>query len=277
MTRSVKIEDLIRIVEMCKIVENKGLDPFEVEVKKSLEKLRDYLPDWKLLDELLIDAEALNRLSSIIKLQADWIKHRSSSLYVDPFIIELKIRVSENKDLAQALLDSWHSIVRIEQISSERLKDAVDYWNTLLPLNERWKDNFTHNDITIGILNMEDLKKLRIITLENFEKNLEKMINELKTKLNGIEQIEYWDYVLAETFEETLKRVYLTSFIVTEDYATMRVDPIEEKTYLIPIDDHERLKKEKRRNSIPIVINYNSWKSFMEKKRRFDRRRNRDK
>ncbi|MEM3437850.1 MAG: hypothetical protein QXP55_04895 [Nitrososphaerales archaeon] len=162
------IEDLIRIVEMCRTVEKEGIDPFEVNVKSYLEKLKKYLPHWKLLDELLLDAEAINAISSIIKLQSDWIKSRSSSLYIDPIFVELKIRMLDSRIIAEVFLNAWHPIVTIDQIFSQKLKEAIDYWNNLLPLSERWREDFSPS-IPIGTFDMDDLIKLKFISLKDFD------------------------------------------------------------------------------------------------------------
>jgi len=49
-----------------------------VDVPQKLQVLKRLLPQWKLLDELLMDAEALKELSLMVKLQSDWVKRRAS-------------------------------------------------------------------------------------------------------------------------------------------------------------------------------------------------------
>jgi len=71
-------EQLQRIIDLCKSVEEKGLDPFLVEVDDILAVVQKYFPDWELPDELCLDAEAIHQLASVIKLQSDWVKHRST-------------------------------------------------------------------------------------------------------------------------------------------------------------------------------------------------------
>lgn len=258
-------EDLIRIVEMCRAIERKGVDPFEINVKAYLEKLKNYLPHWKLLDELLLDVEAINAISSIIKLQSDWIKHRSSSLYIDPIFVELKIRMLDPKSIAEAFLDSWHPIVEIDQIFPQRLKDAIDYWNNLLPLSDRWREDFTPGS-SIESLEMEDLIKLKVVSLKDFDERMKELLKELMSKLSISDKIDYWDFVYADTFEETLERAYIVSFILTEGYATLVIDPLEERTFIMSVKEPRKLSSKKTTRSLPITLNYEYWKNLREGK-----------
>ncbi len=261
----VSLEDLIRIVEMCRTIEIKGVDPFEINIKAYLEKLKKYLPHWKLLDELLLDAEAINAISSIIKLQSDWIKHRSSSLYIDPIFVELKIRILDSKTITEAFLDSWHPIVEIDQIFPQRLKDAIDYWNSLLPLSDRWREDFGLGS-SIELLEIDDLIKLKVISLKDFDERMKELLKELMSKLRVSDKIDYWDFVYADTFEETLERAYIVSFILTEGYATLVIDPLEERTFIMPLKEPRKLSTKKMTCSLPITLNYEYWKNLKEGK-----------
>lgn len=261
----VSLEDLIRIVEMCRTVERRGVDPFEVDVKASLEKLKKYLPHWKLLDELLLDVEAINAISSIIKLQSDWIKHRSSSLYIDPIFVELKIRMLDSKNIAEAFLNAWHPIVGIDQIFSQRLKEAIDYWNNLLPLSERWREDFGPSS-PVGTFEIDDLIKLKVVSLKDFDEKMKELLKELMSKLSINDKIDYWDFIYADTFEDTLERAYVVSFILTEGYATLVIDPLEERTFIMPLKEPRKLSSKKMARSLPITLNYENWKNLKEGK-----------
>jgi hypothetical protein len=258
-------EDLIRIIEMCKMVERKGANPFEVDVKASLEKLKKYLPHWKLLDDLLLDAEAINAISSIIKLQSDWIKNRSSSLYIDPIFIEMKIRMLDPKIIAEAFLDAWHPIISIDQIFPKKLKEAIDYWNNLLPLSDRWKEDFSPSS-PIGTFEIDDLIKLKVVSLKDFDEKMKGLLNELMSKLSKSDKIDYWDFVYADTFEETLERAYVVSFILTEGYATLIIDPLEERIFIMPLKEPRKTSSKKIARSLPIALNYEIWKNLREGK-----------
>jgi len=89
-------------------------------VPQKLLVLKRLLPKWKAIDDLLLDAEALKELSLMVKLQSDWVKRRATGLYIDPFLVEVKIKVMPKESLASALLASWHPIVAGEQLTEGR-------------------------------------------------------------------------------------------------------------------------------------------------------------
>jgi hypothetical protein len=110
-------EHLQRVIDQCRSVQEKGLDPFLVEVDDIIEIIQTYFPEWDNPDELCLDAEALHQIASAIKLQSEWVKHRSTSLYTDPFLIEEKLRKLPLEEIEAILLNSWHPIVELEQVS----------------------------------------------------------------------------------------------------------------------------------------------------------------
>jgi hypothetical protein len=92
-------------------------------------------------EDLCLDAETIHRLASVIKLQSEWVKHRSTSLYTDPFLLEEKItRIDKRREMVEVFLKAWHPIVELEQISLHSLAESIRYWESLLPLKERWKE-----------------------------------------------------------------------------------------------------------------------------------------
>ena len=70
-------EKLTRIIETCKSVEERSLDPFLVDIDESINTAKEFLPEWKIPEDLCLDAETIHRLASVIKLQSEWVKHRS--------------------------------------------------------------------------------------------------------------------------------------------------------------------------------------------------------
>ncbi len=78
-----KLEDYARVIELCRAVETSSANPFDVDIMEKILLLKSRLPEWRFLDELLVDSEALLELAQIVKLQDEWLKHRASSLYID--------------------------------------------------------------------------------------------------------------------------------------------------------------------------------------------------
>ena len=165
-------EELQKIVELCGTIEAKGLNPFLVDIEDLVTVIREYFPEWKKPEELCLDAEALNKIATVIKLQSEWVKHRATSLYTDPFLIEEKIQTLDADDIARTFLRSWHPIVELEQISIHSLSESLKYWEDLLPLSERWK-NIDFIEKEAGTATVEEMIRQRILSGEAFSEKLE--------------------------------------------------------------------------------------------------------
>lgn len=92
------------------------------------------------------------------------------------------------------------------------------------------------------------------------------MWRELKKMAAGRDQISYWAFVNADSYEETVYRAYITSFLVTYGYSAMSVNPLEEEVFLIPNEERMETGTNSNSVSIPIPIDYETWKSFRGKK-----------
>lgn len=251
---------------MCIDVERKGVDPFEVEVKEILSTLKKYFPNWETLDDFILDAEAINRIASIINLQGNWVKRRSTSLYVDPLLIELKIKIMSSDRLVDLFAKAWHPIVEFEGLSKKRVDEAVDYWNNLLPMDER-EINLPSAVDNVGSTSFEELLKLQLIPEKSFNEILQNLWEDLKKRVGEKDQISYWSFIQSDTYEETIFRAYMTSFLVTYGYTALEVNPIEEEAFLIPYEERRETATKMQSVSIPIVINYDMWKQMKREKK----------
>jgi hypothetical protein len=254
-------EKLQRIIEMCMSVEDHSLDPFLINVEEIISIIKEYFPEWENIEDLCLDAETVHHLASVIKLQSEWVKNRSTSLYTDPFLLEKKLTQIEKEEIVKIFLKVWHPTVELEQISLHSLSEAVRYWESLLPLKERWKE-FPHAAVEIGVASREELVKQRILLGKAFSEELENLWQELKAKVkekgeNG--KIQYWDFVGAESYEETVQRAFLTSFLVTYGYATLEVYPLEEEIFIKPNEKPKAKIIKKQLVSIPIAVSVEEW------------------
>lgn len=256
-------ERLQRIIDLSRAVEERGLDPFQVEVDDLIAVVREYFPEWETIDEFSLDAEAVNRLASVIKLQGEWVSHRSTSLYTDPFLIEEKLRKLSRESIARLFLDAWHPIIELEQISSYSLIEAVKYWQSLLPLDERWTKT-TGLKTELGSASKDELIMQRIMSEKAFTEELEALWRELRSKVGENQKIPYWEFVGADTYEETSKRAYMTSFLITYGYATFEVHRLEEEIYIIPFDKPRSLVGKKQSVSVPVSVSYEEWRRWRE-------------
>lgn len=257
-------ERLQRVIEMCRTVEERLLDPFLVDVDEIIKVIREFFPEWEQPEDLCLDAEAINRLASVIRLQSEWVKHRSTSLYTDPFLLEEKIKRLEKEAVVEAFLGAWHPIIELEQISLHSLKEALQYWESLPPLKDRWKE-FPTPEETGGAATREELIRLKILRDKAFTEELENFWNELKKLAiengeNG--RVRYWDFVGAETYEETIHRAFLTSFLVTYGYATLEVYPLEGEIFIKPFEKQQRRTTKKQSVSLPIAITREEWEKW---------------
>lgn len=224
-------EDLLRIVELVRSVERTAANPFEVDVRKALETLRKHLPSWTVLDDLVLDARALNEVSYLVKLQDEWVRHRASSVYVDPALLKLRIMITPIEDLARSFSGSWHPIVGMSQLFPNSLIRAMDYWNSLLPLGERFKGLGSPLSQPILGAEMNELLKMRILSQEEFKSKLNSILKEARESLtNNDRSVDYWGFVKGRDWDETVMRAYLITFLVSDGLLTIEHDLIEDKT-----------------------------------------------
>ena len=254
-------EKLQRIIEMCKSVEDRSLDPFLIDVDEIISTVKEYFPEWEIPEDLCLDAETIHRLASVIRLQSEWVKNRSTSLYTDPFLLEEKLARIEKEDIVETFLKAWHPIVELEQISLHSLAEATRYWESLLPLKERWKE-FPPAEIETSLATREELIRQRILRDKAFSEELENFWQELKNQIREKGEdgkIQYWDFVGAETYEETVHRAFMTSFLLTYGYATLEIYPLEEEIFVKPYEKPVTKIGKKQLVSIPIAVSSEDW------------------
>lgn len=257
-------EKLQRIIEMCVAIENHTVDPFLLDVDDIITMVKEYFPHWEKSEDFNLDAEAIHHLATVIKLQSEWVKQRSTSLYTDPFLLEEKIRQTAKEEMIQIFLKAWHPMVELEQISIHSLKEAIRYWDTLLPLKERWKELFA-SEVGTGTVNREELIKQHVLGDKFFTEELETYWQELKEKVKGKGhegKIKYWNFVGADTYEETVQRAFMTSFLLTYGYATLEIYPLEEQTFIKPFEKASAKIGAEQLVSIPIAVNCQDWEKW---------------
>jgi hypothetical protein len=257
-------EKLQRIIEMCLAIENHTVDPFLLNVNDIINVVKEYFPQWEKPEEFNLDSEAIHHLASVIKLQSEWVKQRSTSLYTDPFLLEEKIRQVSNEELVQVFLSVWHPLVELEQISMHSFTEALQYWDRLVPLKDRWPP-LVMPEVGIGITSREELVKQRILGDKVFSDELQVVWQELKGKVSekgNKNKIRYWDFVGAETYEETVQRAFMSSFLITYGYATLEIRPLEEEIFIKPFDRPSAKIATKQSVSIPIAVTYDDWQKW---------------
>lgn len=262
-TKKLGRERLQQIINLCKSIDEKNLDPFIVDVNDLISAVKKYFPEWKLPEELCLDAEAINQLASLIQMQSKRVKHQSTSLYTDPFLLEEKMNRLSKEQLVAIFLKVWQPIVALEQISPYSLSEAVKYWQNLLPLNERWGEPSIQKREP-GKSSREELIEQNILMDEDFSGQLEKFWQELKQKTGKKAKIRYWNFVGSDTYAETVRRAYMTSFLLTYGYATLEIHPLKEEVFIKPYEKAVSLFGKKQVISIPFSINREKWMKWKE-------------
>ncbi|KUO39531.1 MAG: hypothetical protein AVW06_03665 [Hadesarchaea archaeon DG-33-1] len=249
-------ELMLRIIDLCESVSGRGVDPFDVEVKEFFERLREILPKLREREELFLDIEAVLGLANVVFHQGEWIKYKSSMLYFDPMLIMWKLHALPPSELAEVFAGSWHPILDMECISPHGIKEAMDYWTNLPSLEDRGA-KLDAVEVLPGEIAAQELERLGVLSEEEFVATLERAWKELKGKANGGE-ISYWDFIAARTFERTVSRAWLVSFLVSYGYATLEVKPLEEEILLKPLPKPMKLERVVT-FSVPIAISRSEW------------------
>jgi len=204
----------------------------------------------------------VNDLTKVISLQGEWIKHRSSPLYVNPAIVEAKVSKLTVENLAEVFLRAWRPIFRMERLSPARLKAALRYWNSLPPRGDKELDLPTQVESLTA--SEEELKRLRLLSDDEFSTLLNGLWQELQHRVGEAGRISYWDFIYADSYEKLVMRAYLTSFLLTYGYATVDVNPIEEEITLIPQLKPSGPTNHSHTSSLPIPLDHATWRKLME-------------
>ncbi|MDI6642918.1 MAG: hypothetical protein QMD95_02580 [Candidatus Hodarchaeaceae archaeon] len=250
-------ELMLRIIDLCDTVRKRGLDPFDVEVREFFDRLRELLPKLRKHEELYLDIQAVLGLADVVFQQGEWIKHKSSMLYLDPLLIMLKLHALPAKDLAEVLTHSWHPIIDLEALTPHGVKEGLDYWRNLPPLDERWRGLDT-TEVLTGEIARRELARMGILSDEDFAAVMDRAWRELKDAAGDGGEISYWDFISERSFEETVVKAWLVSFLVSYGYATLEIKSLEEDITLRPLPKPQRLECVTT-SSVPISISREEW------------------
>lgn len=227
-------KELEEIIETCEAISERRFNPFFMDVKFGVETLREYFPHWESFDDHCLDAHTLNRLSEVVRLQNTQLKFQSSALYAEPEFIKRKVERMSEKRLAEVFLQGWHPLAELEQLTNEAVTLSLDYWNLLLPIAERWKRRDYSGGRKPDTADSSILSGLGIQG-EDFGKLLTSLWEELRAQYIDKKPVEYWKFVHAQSYQETVQRAYFVSFLVTYGYAKLQTEG--EQLLLVPMDE----------------------------------------
>jgi hypothetical protein len=227
-------KELREIIATCDSISDRKFNPFFLDVKLGVETLRQYFPLWGTFEDHCLDAHTINRLSEVVRLQNTQLKFQSSALYAEPEFVTKRVERMSEKKLAEAFLQSWHPVTELEQLTEEVVVEALDYWNLLLPIAERWKRREYSQGHQPGTTDSDALSELGIQGKE-FGDELIVLWNELRQAYSVEKKpVDYWKFIKGASYHETVQRAYYVSFLVTYGYATLQPDS--DQLVLMPND-----------------------------------------
>lgn len=250
----VKREYVERMISTCERILRRGSDPFVVEVEKYVSHLKSFLTSSKSTEDLILDLEALEALSRIVEFQGRWIRDKSTKLYFDPLLVELKIKSLDLDDLAHILCSAFFPISSLRLISRRGFEEAADYWVKLPPLRGRW-GKLPQPIFGVESASFEDLIRSRLALKGSFTEMLEEFWVRVKVESES-RKLYYWDFVRSEDFEESLLKAYMLSFLATYGYIGFDFDPKVNDYIIIPYDEKIEVSGSR---SIAIPFSYKDW------------------
>ena len=254
------MSELESVISLCKMVQSGKIEPFDIDfdyvmsvIKKNYSKIKD-------MKDFCLDAEVLKELSIVLERQNQWIEHKSTTLYKDPFMLSQSIIALDIGAIADLFLRSWHPLVEMEQISTRTLAESLSYWGGLIPFDERWQEGLLEQRET-GTATRDEAKKLGIILDENFTEIIDGFWYELEERVGKGGEIDYWDWIGAQTYETTVYRAYLTVFMVGYGYANATWNRLMDEYKIIHIKEPGSTPGQDK-VSLPVMVDFQEWKHW---------------
>jgi hypothetical protein len=252
------MSELESVISLCKMVQSGRIEPFDIDFDYVMSVIKKNYPKIKDIKDFCLDAEAIKELSLVLERQNQWIKHKSTTLYKDPFMLSQSLMALDIGAIADLFLRSWHPLVEMEQISTRTLAESLSYWGDLVPFDERWQEGLIEEGET-GTATRDEAKRLGIILDESFTEIVESFWHELEERVGKGGEIDYWDWIGAQTYQTTVYRAYLTVFMVGYGYANATWNRIME-SYKIIHNEEPRPNPGHDKVSLPIMVDYQEWK-----------------
>ncbi|MEM3079123.1 MAG: hypothetical protein QXF21_02260 [Thermoproteota archaeon] len=209
-----------RIAKLCDEVIEKNIDPFVVDVRENLRRLREGLSE---MDEktLVMNMAALLKIIYVIALQQEDVKKRASRLYLDPFLMEIRLMGLDREKLAESFLKAFRPVAENEQATMGFMRLAYGYWVNLreysLPGVGGAPEAGTLNKLA-EILPMEEA---------DLEREMERLLGEI-----GRGMVDYYDFVGREGEDRKVFRALVLSFLMMRGLVGVVQDPLKNRVWI---------------------------------------------
>lgn len=234
-------EELIRLITILDNIARLRLEPFSVNIKTLLERLRRILHEHGETEIIVLDADTLYRVSVVLGVQQRWIRERASALFIDSQLIYSRVVSSEPAELVGALLSSWRPLVRIEQVSIPLLLRGYDHFTSLPTRDVRREDGHGELQAEHATYALEE---------EAMSEKLREIREELQARSQG--WTDYWEFIGRGSAEERYERAYALSFLITNGEVELRINPLNEEIKIRP--SHKREEGEGNRVSFVTTV-----------------------
>ena len=204
------------LLAKCRAVAEHRTPAFDVDVARALSTASEYFEGWESFDDLTMDAKVLNALSRVLQVQASRIEYEASLFLADPQMLADKIARLPAGALATAFLATWHPAVELEQLTLPAVELALRYWEAMPSWADRRQADVLRPPPPTTITD-EELARLGILSREGFLARLGTLWDELK----ALGPTPYWSFVRRPSFEDTVRRAYGVSFLVTYGYVDL--------------------------------------------------------
>jgi hypothetical protein len=239
------------------MVQAGSIEPFDIDFDYVIGIIKKHYPEIRSIEDFCLDANAIKELTSVLERQNEWISYQSSTLYKDPFMLNQQLLKMDIGTIADVFLKSWHPLIEMEQISARTLAESMGYWGDLLPITERWNEPDVEPRDT-EFASLYEAQKLGLIPEEGFVDTIEAFWKELEERVGRGGEIDYWGWIGADTYEETIRRAYLTAFMVSYGYANMKWDRLLEETIIVH-NRELRLDSSSDKISLPVMVDFEEW------------------
>jgi hypothetical protein len=217
-----------RIIDLPRQLERSGSDPFLVDVKGLLKRLKE---DRKRSVELLkLDSAAINAVSKVIRMQEQWVVDALRGLRVDPQLVRDKLKDMELKEIMGLLASNFYPILGLRRMSGGRLKDGLSYWGIVQP----W-----------GSVAMVPPVSYREVSFEPVELSMESMKVKAASLLRRLERelergpIDYYAFLSGFKGRERLETAFLLGHLAMTGKIALKQEPLTRRVFIMKPRDGE--------------------------------------